>query len=148
MKPESSTESIFTICYISKESKSLNDKQVADLLTKAREKNRRLGVTGLLIYEAAHYMQVLEGSESVVKELFQKISQDERHHAVRQLAGEHRESGRIFGDWSMAYGQISPADKEQMDQYHTLLSHLSDGVVPLQMTDEIVNFIRSFEDLS
>lgn len=40
------------------------------LLVQAREKNLRLSITGALLYENGHFLQVLEGEHPTVRELF------------------------------------------------------------------------------
>jgi len=54
----------------------------AELLTVAREKNSRLGITGMLLYKAGLFLQVLEGDSVRVRELYSKIASDERHRAM------------------------------------------------------------------
>ena len=62
--------------------------------------NTKLDVTGLLLYNAGQFLQVLEGRELVIERLFEKISADERHANVCRLVAEPIES-RLFYQWSM-----------------------------------------------
>ena len=55
----------------------------------------------------AQTLQLLEGEEKEVLNLFQKISLDERHHDI-QIIESNFTPTRVFDDWSMAfhdYGQ-------------------------------------------
>lgn len=64
------------------------------------KKNAPLGITGLLLYSGGHFMQLLEGPESVVGGLFDLIHRDPRHAAVRRLLSKPV-SGRLFPQWNM-----------------------------------------------
>jgi Sensors of blue-light using FAD len=72
------------------------------LLLHARANNTRLGATGMLLYEAGSFLQVIEGEEPVLETLFQRIGADERHHRVITLLRREVET-RHFGDWAMGF---------------------------------------------
>jgi len=93
---------VHQLIYVSAAKVSFSEAELASLLLKARENNRRLGVSGLLIHESGSFFQVLEGGEPVVETLFQRIERDRRHERVVVL---HRGSrpAASFGDWSMGF---------------------------------------------
>lgn len=76
------------------------DNQLLNILKSAERNNLRLGVTGALLFDNAHFAQVLEGDRSRVTELFVRISQDPRHSGVN-LVDAKPVSNRRFPDWSM-----------------------------------------------
>lgn len=65
------------------------------------ENNRRLDITGLLLYGGGHFMQLLEGEREVIEDLFERICSDPRHHDVHRLLTFPVEN-RLFDDWSMS----------------------------------------------
>lgn len=70
------------------------------LMTQSQRDNRRLAVTGGLVYLDRVFMQYLEGPAEAVDALFGRIQVDARHHDVKLL--ERRlVPRRMFCDWSM-----------------------------------------------
>lgn len=79
------------------------------LLEKARAKNDRLGVTGMLLYREERFLQVLEGQEHTVRRLYDTIRRDERHTAVITLR-ECLIDERAFSGWMMGFMDLDRAD--------------------------------------
>lgn len=73
-----------------------------DILESARRHNQTQGVTGMLLYRHRHFLQVLEGPASAVRETFGRILQDDRHHYIVRI-DELRVEHRHFGTWSMGF---------------------------------------------
>ena len=73
---------------------------LGDLLEGCLERNAAVGVTGVLAFDGAHFIQVLEGPIATVERLFARISHDRRHANIELLARESAE--RLFATWSMA----------------------------------------------
>ena len=82
--------------------------QLIELLRLARRNNARLGVTGMLLYKEGRFMQALEGEETVVRTLLQKIAADPRHCDLK-LLDEGFTDEREFGDWSMGFERLDDA---------------------------------------
>ena len=73
-----------------------------DILDVARSENARNDITGLLLFSAPSFLQVLEGPELAVHRLFKNIQADERHEEVTPLR-RRLVPHRAFPDWSMAW---------------------------------------------
>jgi uncharacterized membrane protein (DUF373 family) len=97
------------ISYISAAKDPMSTQELLGLLRECRENNAGNGVTGMLLYANATFLQVLEGKERVVDDLFNKIRNDPRHTSLQML---HRISiqRRQYSEWSMGFKRIS--DKE------------------------------------
>ena len=93
------------LIYASRETEPFSEDSLKSLVMKAGERNGPLGVTGMLLYDRGSFMQVLEGEESTVDALFQKISEDPRHSSVVQIIREAIPA-RQFGTWNMGYGTL------------------------------------------
>ncbi|MCO5936366.1 BLUF domain-containing protein [Mucilaginibacter sp. RB4R14] len=65
-----------------------------------------MDITGLLLYNDGAFMQVLEGYEDPVKQIYHKFEIDKRHTCVIKTAGETMKR-RIFTDWAMAFAAVS-----------------------------------------
>jgi PAS domain S-box-containing protein len=71
------------------------------LREESRRNNERLGVTGMLLYRGGNFLQVLEGGERAVSDLYRRIRADRRHrgcHAFLSCA----KRWRMFPGWTMA----------------------------------------------
>lgn len=70
------------------------------LVGKARARNRKLGVTGMLLYENGSFLQTLEGPPDKLDALWSSIIQDPRHDHIEVLS-EHMVPSRVFPDWDL-----------------------------------------------
>jgi hypothetical protein len=71
--------------------------------------NGSRNITGVLAFAENTFFQVLEGEESIVRELLKKIAADQRHKYL-QVIYETRLPARTFASWKMAY--VSTSAKE------------------------------------
>jgi hypothetical protein len=102
---------VIYLCYVSSAIKKFTQNELVELLTKAREKNIRLGVTGMLLYDDGNFMQVLEGQKETVKALYASIIKDRRHQGAIVI-DEDELVERQFSEWSMGFSNlIDPAVK-------------------------------------
>jgi len=102
-------QNLFHLIYASEATDKFKREEGIELLKQSRQKNAELQITGMLLYDQGSFFQVLEGEKETVLELYNKISQDERHKNVVQIIFEaipHRN----FGNWSMGYAEITAED--------------------------------------
>ena len=102
--------------YCSMATKEMQDADILDLLTISREKNARLDVTGLLVYQkrTKEFMQILEGEKQVIFDLLDTIKADKRHQLLHVvLDGEVQ--GRSFKEWSMGFADLESVDKSKLE---------------------------------
>ncbi|MGY3091165.1 hypothetical protein ACVWYF_004231 [Hymenobacter sp. UYAg731] len=103
---------LYTLIYRSQASRAVHEVTLPPLLRKARLHNERSRLGGLLLYANGEFMQVIEGPEPALSQLYARIQADPRHYAVRTLAyGPIAE--RAFPDWRMAY---APADARALEK--------------------------------
>mmetsp|Transcript_7246 Transcript_7246/g.18509 ORF Transcript_7246/g.18509 Transcript_7246/m.18509 type:complete len:166 (-) Transcript_7246:78-575(-) len=78
---------------------------IEEIREKAAVKNKRLDVSGVLLYNdaAQELVQVLEGEESEVRSLFNAIKEDVRHSTVKVLV-EGPAKQRDYAEWGMLKG--------------------------------------------
>jgi len=97
------------IAYISTATEPMTTEQLIALLQQSFKNNTAAGVTGMMLYGNATFLQALEGDEKVVDELYAKIAKDPRHSSIVFL---HRKTiaRRQYSDWTMAFKRVS--DKE------------------------------------
>jgi hypothetical protein len=104
---EATKEDLVSLIYVSVAAQDLKESEVARLLLTARSRNVVAGLTGMLVYQDRHFLQVLEGPRTAVEAVFNKIAEDPRHTRVSKLVVEPIEV-RSFGDWTMGYSQATP----------------------------------------
>lgn len=107
---------MYQLIYVSTATEKMSDAVLNNLLQQARKKNERLDITGMLLYFEGNFMQIIEGSESVIKELFEDIQKDVRHMGIITL-----EQGAIprrsFRDWTMGFKKASLSELNNMPGY-------------------------------
>src|SRR5256885_13550006 len=97
---------LFQIVYVSTATAPFGRDELRELLKGSHERNARAGITGLLLYKDGQFMQVLEGEETSVQTLFDKITRDPRHHHIISLLHEpimHRQ----FPESLMAFRDLN-----------------------------------------
>ena len=103
---------MLSLVYVSTVKGGFSPADLVALLEQSREKNARLGITGMLLYKDGNIMQVLEGPDDVVRQLVKTIYADDRHHGVIQLL-ERQIEQRQFPDWTMGFKDLNdPALRE------------------------------------
>lgn len=111
---------LISLVYVSVESHPLSEADLVEILKKAREKNSRLGITGMLLYRDGFFIQCLEGEKSAVEELYAVIKLDKRHKNVLTVS-QTKIAERTFQDWTMGFSRISNTDLNNLDGYQDYL---------------------------
>jgi len=81
----------------------------------ARELNALEGITGLLIFNGTHFLQVIEGDPQAIDDLVERLRRDPRHSSV-EIRDEHQIEQRSFPDWSMELVRVSASYFEAKDE--------------------------------
>jgi Sensors of blue-light using FAD len=100
---------LFSLIYLSAATRPFSQLDLLQLLTKSRENNSGLGVTGMLLFKDGNFLQVLEGEESKVQALYEKIAQDRRHRTLITLSMGYSPE-RDFPDWSMGFNDLRSSE--------------------------------------
>ncbi len=109
-------EQLIQLIYVSSTENKFNEQQLNDLLTVAREANKKNNITGLLLYKDGDFMQVIEGEKSAIKQLFTNISRDESHTRVTLVLKEDIKQ-REFADWSMGFKDVSTGEPDGFSDF-------------------------------
>lgn len=101
--------SLFHLAYTSQRAPDVTDDDVVDgIVLPAMAKNRRLDITGCLWFGPDRFLQVIEGEEAVIRDLYEAIRIDTRHHSIDTLAAESI-TARNFERFNMrAIGDDAP----------------------------------------
>jgi hypothetical protein len=80
----------------------------------ARELNALDGISGLLIFNGTHFLQIIEGAEQAIDDLVERLRRDPRHSGL-EVRDEHIADQRSFPDWSMELVRVSASYFEAQD---------------------------------
>ncbi|WP_166416045.1 BLUF domain-containing protein [Cochlodiniinecator piscidefendens] len=94
-----SSEPLATLCFRSMFTKQDGLLAFNEIQTKAAAQNPPHDLTGMLIFDGHHFLQLLEGPMDAVTLKFQSIARDTRHGSVLPFA-VRRISERGFPDWT------------------------------------------------
>jgi len=107
---------IFYLIYLSSATNLFSEKELSEILTTSRIKNTSKDITGLLLYNNGKILQVLEGDEETVMNVYFDIEQDNRHRGIiRIFSGKSEE--RNFPDWSMGFKAVSEKEWNELSGY-------------------------------
>lgn len=109
------------VVYVSAASTLFTLSDLLELLTLARDKNLRLGVTGMLLYRDGDFIQLLEGEKSVVQALLATIMADPRHSRPMVIFESEAQS-RLFSDWSMGFRNLSDPEVQTMPGFSDFMN--------------------------
>ncbi len=107
---------IYNLFYKSSATQKFTHSELDELLSRAREKNKNNGITGMLLYVEGSFVQLLEGDENNVKETFAVILKDKRHHNFEQIV-ETTSEIRHFPEWHMGFKWISKEDLKKIEKH-------------------------------
>jgi hypothetical protein len=102
------------VSYVSQTTEPMSSRDLLNLLLECREKNKRRGVTGMLLYGNGTFLQAIEGDDDVIDELVAKITDDSRHDKIQML---HRRpiEAREYAEWSMGFEFVAEEDLRDVE---------------------------------
>ncbi len=104
---------------------------IDEILKTSRARNGQNGITGCLVYYNRRFIQILEGDQLVLQELYKKIEKDNRHRQVRIIA-ENPVVKRTFPECGMMYFPLdaSNVSRSELEQFRRNLRLLADFSKP------------------
>ena len=109
-----------TLTYTSRARLDLGEGDLNDIHQTARHLNALDGVTGLLLFDGSRFLQIIEGSESAIDNLVERLRMDRRHSAF-EIRDERFVDRRSFEDWSMELLRVSAGYKAAREEVATIL---------------------------
>jgi len=106
---------------------------LSNLLLDSRRANQRDHITGALIARHDLYLQLLEGPEEKVADVYRRILNDDRHVDVVKLVDLTIET-RLFPGWAM---RDDPADS-----WVWSIEDVRDGAIERTTEDEVLGFFN------
>jgi hypothetical protein len=90
------------VVYASAATKPFTRGDLVELLKVARSRNMVADISGMLLYHSGSFLQVLEGPEKDVEELYARILRDPRHNKCVLVLRESIQK-KEFENWSMGF---------------------------------------------
>lgn len=113
---------VFQLLYISAAVHEFTEEELTELLEKARDNNKSMGVSGMLLYHEGSFIQALEGDEQAVNALYNKIAEDKRHtETYVMFKGMVKE--RDFEGWSMGFYRSNQSSAENLEGFHNFMAN-------------------------
>jgi len=93
----------------------MKKKQILQIIDEAIVFNGRVGITGCLVYDRGYFLQLLEGEEEAVDQLYRKIKKDTRHSEAEILSTGYTKK-KIFESWKMGYVELLAKTTEEKEE--------------------------------
>ena len=120
------------LAYTSIANHHMSHQELIDLLSACRKSNSDKGITGTLLYMEGCFFQVLEGPPDTLEVLYEKISQDKRHHSVMKLTLEPLVE-RAFKNWTVSYQSVTREELAAITGLTDFLDNESTGFHGLEI---------------
>lgn len=120
------------LIYQSREARPLSNQDFADILDVARKFNESQGITGCLFYNGGWLLQVLEGEQSAIDNLYQKIMKDERHKDCNLLYFEPVDK-RVFSKWTMGMINLETEKSSKYSELKSAMQEFESGKVAIPL---------------
>ncbi|MEQ9298256.1 MAG: BLUF domain-containing protein [Cyclobacteriaceae bacterium] len=133
---------LYYLLYASYANSVFTEEQLRELLTTSIANNKKFDITGMLLHIDGKFIQLLEGPENNVLELYKNIKADGRHNKVAViLEGPAQE--RLFPDWKMALKVLDKAEFEQLSGYTDIEAFFTQDAIDNQSHPAKI-FLRLF----
>jgi hypothetical protein len=110
------------LIYVSTAREELDTAELDQILASSVRHNEQQQVTGMLLYSAGSFLQILEGEEAVVAETYSRIKEDPRHTDI-MLLERSVVTTRDFAHWHMGFRRLGQADAADHPAYAAFFEH-------------------------
>ncbi|MGB3464870.1 MAG: BLUF domain-containing protein [Cyclobacteriaceae bacterium] len=94
------------LVYTSFRKPNCDEQELQNILKSCQNNNKPKGITGVLLHSKSRFLQYLEGDETQIVALYNKIKEDPRHASVTQRDLKKIDK-RVFPSWAMAHKEMS-----------------------------------------
>jgi hypothetical protein len=111
-----------SVTYTSLARLDLQPTDLEDIHRTARDQNALDGITGLLVFNGTHFLQIIEGSEKGIDDLVERLRRDPRHTGF-EIRDRRKVDVRSFPEWSMELVRVKASYFEARDTIADRLPH-------------------------
>lgn len=127
---------IKSLIYVSRAAPGLDADDLDKIHHSAVNLNALDGITGLLVYNGSHFLQIVEGASDAIDDLLERLRRDPRHSDI-QVVDETMVDAISFPDWSMSLVKVSAGRFEARDDLATQLPGSAVGGVRAKLLDAL-----------
>ncbi len=128
-----------TICYISSADKKLGQNELNQLFNNAKINNSKFDISGILIHQDGNFLQILEGENEKIDEVYQRIKLDNRHSNILQIIN-HPITSSIFEGYQTGFSIVN--NNKKIEQLKTYLEWVKSAEIA--SVDKIIGIIENF----
>jgi len=138
---------LYQVIYASAATRPIEEDELLGMLKLVREKNKRLGITGMLLHCDGSFIQALEGPKAQVMDLISVIRKDLRHNRIAVLF-EGPIKNRSFSEWSMGFNRPSEKELAKIEGYTPYLGLGEDPKSIQNYSSVAIKLLEAFRELS
>lgn len=97
---------LISLTYTSLARPGFQSSDLDDIHHSARELNMAAGITGMLIFNGTHFLQIFEGEPRAAENLLNRLASDLRHSGLA-VRDERRVERRSFPSWPMELVEVN-----------------------------------------
>jgi len=135
------------LIYISTSTNSPSETELVDLLERARSRNLRRNITGMLLYSNSTYLQVLEGEAKDVLGLYDAICIDPRNEG-NVILRESEIPVRDFPGWSMGFENLESCSADKLPGFVEVFGGRLDKSVAVNNKTNAIRLLMNFSKKS
>lgn len=132
------------IIYISRTPTRLPDAVLDRLLLQIWERNLRDNITGMLLYKARCFLQVIEGEDQIVAMTRDRVFRNPLHCRMKVMS-DVKAVPRLYDEWQMGFRRMStpPIDHEA---YFSLTRRALQARIPPDAAEDVKRLIAGYKD--
>lgn len=109
-----------SLTYTSLARLDLETSDLEEIHRQARELNALDGITGLLVFNGTHFLQIVEGSDTAIEDLVERLRRDPRHTGF-EIRERRSVAARSFPGWAMELVRVKAGYFEARDTIAELI---------------------------
>ena len=132
------------VIYLSHTMSRLPDETLDRLLREIWERNLRDNITGMLLYKARTFLQVLEGEDAIVETTLERVFRNPLHSRMK-IMSDCRNVPRLYEEWHMGFRRMTspPIDHEA---YFSLTRRALLARIPPGAAADVRRLITGYRD--
>lgn len=135
------------LIYISSATSWPSETDLKKILEQARARNLKQNITGMLLYDNATYLQVLEGSDEDVHAIYNSILKDPRNNGNVKLVDKEI-SQRDFPNWSMGFKRLETCSAEELPGFQDIFGGKLDKELAIKNPSKTLGLLMRFANNS
>lgn len=127
------------IVYVSSASEKLTEAEIHEILDYSKDWNNQHDITGILLFSEGNFLQVIEGEQTVLQNLFSNIKSDTRHKNMIKIFEKeiHREA---YDGYDSEF--LSENTKHQSAKLDHYVNHIK--VLDISSQAVVKNMLKAF----